>query len=635
MKKFSLLLALVLLVYSGMASAQGTTISTNQIRDGAITDAKVSSSANISYLKLNFTGMDVGTFLHAEYPLTFNTPLSRTGNTISMLINPVTLGGTGLGTVAAGHILFGLNGTNLATSNNFTFNSGTNIMTLTGAMTVTGTTTLNGKQYTWPASYGAAGSALIDAAGDGILSWSAPASTGVTLQASDPGTPDTGGINVSASAYALHLGLEGQTTRPTSSWTGGPLPVASLWNVSAVGTDQGGTGPSQNAISWTDNTTGYLMYLYNSDGGAHGNGIFVANGSSDPAARALTANSTGSDKFAIYTNGQTYFSPDNGGLPVATDSNAAAFINVGPVTGVNTTDYFGIRYNNTVATGFTAGDNWTGLDMEFRYADVTSLTNPRGGIISFTTAGDISGTARGLATSATLNATTGTQTAPEVTGIRSIAELSGAGTHDVQNTGNGVLASILADVYLDGGTNAVDNTYGILTTNNFAGSTSSTITNAYGVKLNNVGDANSTVTNQFGFYYTHPAAGTISNEIGVYVDSVPFSATNYAIYVAGGKSHFNGPLSAVYLQETVGAPVADAATISPSQGNIFHVTGTGTPIATITVPYTGFTGTIILIADDAGGFTTTTGGNIAIGSTVTQNHTISMTYDGTSWYPSY
>lgn len=86
-----------------------------------------------------------------------------------------------------------------------------------------------------------------------------------------------------------------------------------------------------------------------------------------------------------------------------------------------------------------------------------------------------------------------------------------------------------------------------------------------------------------------------------------------------------------YLGETLGGVVASAPTIAPT-GAIFHVTGT-TPIATISLPYTGFVGTITIIPD--GIFTTTTAGNIALASTMVVGKANSMTYDGAKWYPSY
>lgn len=86
-----------------------------------------------------------------------------------------------------------------------------------------------------------------------------------------------------------------------------------------------------------------------------------------------------------------------------------------------------------------------------------------------------------------------------------------------------------------------------------------------------------------------------------------------------------------YVHQKVGANVASATTIAPT-GQVFHVTGT-TAIATISLPFTGFKGTIILIPDAA--FTTTTADNIGIASTAVIGKALHMTFDGTKWYPSY
>lgn len=96
----------------------------------------------------------------------------------------------------------------------------------------------------------------------------------------------------------------------------------------------------------------------------------------------------------------------------------------------------------------------------------------------------------------------------------------------------------------------------------------------------------------------------------------------------------NGAGGVVYttpIATPTGGAVASATTITPT-GQIFHVTGT-TAIATINLPFTGFTGSITIIPD--GIFTTTTAGNIALASTAAVNKALIMTYDGTKWYPSY
>ena len=106
-----------------------------------------------------------------------------------------------------------------------------------------------------------------------------------------------------------------------------------------------------------------------------------------------------------------------------------------------------------------------------------------------------------------------------------------------------------------------------------------------------------------------------------------------ALTVAGGVGVAGNIVSGGYFKQPVGANVASATTITPT-GSIFHVTGT-TAVATINLPFTGFTGTIIIIPD--GLFTTTTAGNIALASTAVVSKALHMTYDtGTSkWYPSY
>lgn len=213
MKKFSLL---ALLLVAGAAYGQGTQISGSQIKDGAITNAKINSDAAISYTKLDFTGMPAS-IVNASNPLTFNTPLSKTSNAISLNTVPVTFGGTGLTSIVAGRLLFGGNSTTIGTSANLTFDLGTNLLTVIGKghftsdFTVDGTFTVNGKTYTWPSAFGSgfSGYVLTDVAGNGTLSWEVPASSGVTLQTSDPpSTQDTGGFNISGKGFigdSLHM----------------------------------------------------------------------------------------------------------------------------------------------------------------------------------------------------------------------------------------------------------------------------------------------------------------------------------------------------------------------------------------------------------------------------------------------
>ena len=72
-------------------------------------------------------------------------------------------------------------------------------------------------------------------------------------------------------------------------------------------------------------------------------------------------------------------------------------------------------------------------------------------------------------------------------------------------------------------------------------------------------------------------------------------------------------------------------TISPT-AMIHHITGVGS-IQTINLPYAGFTGTMVLIPDAI--FTLVTGGNIALAATGVVSRSLLVTYDGSSWYPSY
>jgi hypothetical protein len=84
----------------------------------------------------------------------------------------------------------------------------------------------------------------------------------------------------------------------------------------------------------------------------------------------------------------------------------------------------------------------------------------------------------------------------------------------------------------------------------------------------------------------------------------------------------------------VGAILTAAATIAPTNA-VHHVTG-ATAISTITPPSGLAKGSkLTLIPDAASGQSTTTGGNIALGTTMVQNKALILTWDGTSWYPSY
>lgn len=88
------------------------------------------------------------------------------------------------------------------------------------------------------------------------------------------------------------------------------------------------------------------------------------------------------------------------------------------------------------------------------------------------------------------------------------------------------------------------------------------------------------------------------------------------------------PMSAL-PGSNVGPTITAAATIAPTY-YMHHLTGT-TEISTITPPYTGFKGAIVLIADSA--FTTSTGGNIGEVLTADAGEAVMFVYDGATWYP--
>jgi hypothetical protein len=101
---------------------------------------------------------------------------------------------------------------------------------------------------------------------------------------------------------------------------------------------------------------------------------------------------------------------------------------------------------------------------------------------------------------------------------------------------------------------------------------------------------------------------------------------------ANGTISFKANLAPTgYISSAVGGAVASASTITPT-GPVFHITG-AVAIATINLPWTGFTGTLTLIPD--GNFTTTTGGNIAKAITANIGQAIAATYDGTKWQLSF
>lgn len=83
------------------------------------------------------------------------------------------------------------------------------------------------------------------------------------------------------------------------------------------------------------------------------------------------------------------------------------------------------------------------------------------------------------------------------------------------------------------------------------------------------------------------------------------------------------------------APLASATTIAPLT---YHSLLTGTTdVVTITIPYTGFKGTIAITATNASPPDLELGGNIAAHVNLVRYQTVFLTYCelNTKWYPSY
>lgn len=146
------------------------------------------------------------------------------------------------------------------------------------------------------------------------------------------------------------------------------------------------------------------------------------------------------------------------------------------------------------------------------------------------------------------------------------------------------------------------------------------------------GDINNTNVARNKWFFTAQTAlnaGGLNIPVGV-AATTPVAGDLYND--ANGTLQFKGNFQASgYTAQPVGGAVASAATITPT-GPVFHVTGTAA-ISTINLPYATFTGSITLIPD--GLWTTGTGGNIALGSSAVVSRVMTMTYDGTKWYPSY
>lgn len=134
------------------------------------------------------------------------------------------------------------------------------------------------------------------------------------------------------------------------------------------------------------------------------------------------------------------------------------------------------------------------------------------------------------------------------------------------------------------------------------------------------------------FGYDPRGSAFIAGSNGHGIDFYCSSTTLFTNGLCGGYTPASVPWTAQ------GTAIASATTIAPTAAGIFHVTGT-TPIVTITPP-SGCTTSAIdcelkLIPDAIG--STTTGGNIVLGTTFVVGKLLIEVYDPatTRWYPSY
>ena len=120
-----------------------------------------------------------------------------------------------------------------------------------------------------------------------------------------------------------------------------------------------------------------------------------------------------------------------------------------------------------------------------------------------------------------------------------------------------------------------------------------------------------------GAFFETTAAGAINFRVGT---------TNILASSFDATGNFNPKF---YTSSVVGGSVASASTITPT-GPVFHLTG-GVTTNTINLPYTGFTGSILVTTDASVTFGTS--GNIAASLTTAAGQVVMFTYDGTKWYP--
>jgi hypothetical protein len=88
-----------------------------------------------------------------------------------------------------------------------------------------------------------------------------------------------------------------------------------------------------------------------------------------------------------------------------------------------------------------------------------------------------------------------------------------------------------------------------------------------------------------------------------------------------------------YPSDMSGETIASATTIAPVK-YLTPISG-AVEITTITVPWVGFVGSIVLIPISASAFTLATGGNIAKAASAVQYRAMKLTYVEGLWYPEY
>src|ERR1035437_3898888 len=468
-------------------------------------------------------------------------------------------------------------------------------------------------------------------------------SGGVTLQVTDPGTPDAGGVNITG---GVHLGitmpsgltLSSEGTAGTSSYT---YTIAATVNgVLSSGNGVGfGTGNAVldvtnfNRLTWSAvaNATGYEIWRVYSNGIPSDVGHLTAT----PVV-GLSYDDTGVTSFesgqgpiqnfssSITTpGGITFYSPsDSGGTRLLTvrsnNNDKFVFTGEGSLRTLGYPIFFQGDINDN--NDFVKWDNVTDRMQIFGFNGVDLGANGGGG--SALTVKLVSqGAGQLIITSFPFSTVTaGNITVPGLNHAISGPTITNTGTPGTTNTVYQIVA-LLAD----GSTTTADNAGYTATANatqdgdNFNHLEWAAVPGAYSYDVYRVvTDATSPATT--GKINTNPVIVLIFDDTGHEGGGQPLPENN------------TGIVTARLFATQVGGGIPTAATISPAQ-NIHHITDATTPIATITPPYTGFIGTITLIPDAA--FTTTTGGNIAIISTAVIGKALIMTCDGTSWYPSY